>query len=106
MRHAPSLAVTLFLAAGVLTTLTAPLPGHAAPAGDAVPVGTSFTDQGRLALGGTPFTGTCDLEIRLFDAPNGGAQIGGTAAVEGLGIALVKPLSHEVGEDRRAKHAR
>ncbi|HWS55459.1 MAG TPA: tail fiber domain-containing protein [Pyrinomonadaceae bacterium] len=36
--------------------------------------GTSFTYQGRLADGGSPPTGTYELEFKLFDAPSGGTQ--------------------------------
>jgi hypothetical protein len=49
----------------------------AAPLG-AQPVGTAFTYQGRLLDAGSPATGTYDLQVALFDAASGGAQVGPT----------------------------
>ncbi len=39
---------------------------------------TTFTYQGQLASGGEPFDGNVDMEFRLFDAGQGGSQIGVT----------------------------
>ena len=44
----------------------------------AQPLGTAFTYQGRLVENGTPATGPYDFELKLFDAPAGGAQVGTT----------------------------
>ncbi len=38
--------------------------------------GSAFTYQGQLKSGGTPYNGACDLRFGLWDALNGGAQIG------------------------------
>ena len=50
----------------------------AAATSGAQPVGTSFTYQGRLTDAGNPANGTYDLQIVLFDAAAGGAQVGPT----------------------------
>lgn len=42
------------------------------------PQGTSFNYQGRLTDGGAPANGAFDIEMRLFDAAAGGAQVGST----------------------------
>jgi hypothetical protein len=39
---------------------------------------TTITYQGQLQQAGTPFTGTTDLEFRLFDQPSDGSQVGTT----------------------------
>jgi hypothetical protein len=44
----------------------------------AQPLGTSFTYQGRLTDGGNPANGSYDLQVALFDAASGGAQVGST----------------------------
>jgi hypothetical protein len=44
----------------------------------AQPVGTAFTYQGRLTDAGNPAGGAYDLELALFDAASGGAQVGAT----------------------------
>ncbi|MHC4064237.1 MAG: hypothetical protein ACYSUI_07005 [Planctomycetota bacterium] len=41
-------------------------------------LGTAFTYQGRLTLGGVPVTGPCDFEFGLWDDPAVGTQIGTT----------------------------
>jgi len=40
------------------------------------PVGTSFTYQGRVLHEGTAIDGTCDFEFGLWDAPDGGVDLG------------------------------
>ncbi len=42
----------------------------------AAPAGTAFTYQGWLSQAGTPVTGTCDAEFRLYDLAEGGARLG------------------------------
>jgi hypothetical protein len=59
-----------FVTAAVLTA--------SAALASAQPVGTSFTYQGRLTDAGNPASGTYDLELALFDAATGGAQVGST----------------------------
>jgi trimeric autotransporter adhesin len=44
----------------------------------AQPVGTAFTYQGRLTDAGNPASGAYDLQLALFDAASGGAQVGAT----------------------------
>ena len=46
--------------------------------------GTAFTYQGQLRDGSGPVNATCDLEFRLWDAQEGGAQVGGTIPLEGV----------------------
>ncbi len=43
-----------------------------------VPLGTGFTYQGELAAGGSPANGSFDMQFSLFDAANGGSQVGST----------------------------
>ncbi|MFZ6027673.1 MAG: tail fiber domain-containing protein [Chloroflexota bacterium] len=70
--------------------------GAAARGPAAAPLGAGFTYQGQLkdAAGG-PLTATCDLRFTLWDAPAGGAQLGGeslageTPVVDGYFTALV-----------------
>ena len=45
----------------------------------AQPVGTAFTYQGRLTDAGNPANGSYDLQLALFDAASGGAQVGAHA---------------------------
>lgn len=42
------------------------------------PVGTAFTYQGKLKQNGSPVTGSAEFIFTLWDAPNGGNQIGQT----------------------------
>lgn len=42
----------------------------------AAPLGTAFTYQGRLSQSGSPATGVYDFEFYLYDALNGGLQVG------------------------------
>jgi hypothetical protein len=42
----------------------------------AQPLGTAFTYQGRLTDAGNPANGAFDLQLALFDAASGGAQVG------------------------------
>lgn len=50
------------------------------------PVGTAFTYQGRLTDGGTPPTGSYDLELRLFSAASAGSQVGGTVSLPAVPV--------------------
>ena len=43
----------------------------------AVPLGTSFTYDGSLAVGGAPANGSYSLKFTLFDAAGGGTLVGG-----------------------------
>jgi hypothetical protein len=53
----------------------------------AVPVGSAFTYQGRLADGGNPANGPFDLRFTLFDAAAGGAPVGTPIALEAVAVA-------------------
>src|SRR6185503_5395210 len=53
----------------------------------AQPVGTAFTYQGRLTDGGGPASGAYDLELALFDAAAGGAQVGPTLTRDDVAVA-------------------
>jgi hypothetical protein len=50
-------------------------------------VGSAFTYQGQLKQGGSPYSGTADLQFKLFDSSGGATQIGSTIAVNGITIA-------------------
>jgi len=41
------------------------------------PLGTAFSFQGQILKSGVPVTGTVNLQFTLFNAANGGAQVGG-----------------------------
>jgi len=41
-------------------------------------LGTAFTYQGQLKSGGSPYSGSCDLQFGLYDDANAGTQIGTT----------------------------
>lgn len=62
--------ITRILATVALLTLLA-----AASVG-AEPVGTGFSYQGKIDKDGAPYTGSCSLYLRLFDAATNGTQIG------------------------------
>jgi hypothetical protein len=49
-------------------------------------LGPGFTYQGELRSGGSPITGYCDIQFKLFDAPSGPAQLGGTLTHFSLGL--------------------
>ncbi len=53
----------------------------------AAPLGTAFTYQGRLQEGSVPASGNYDLRFTLFDAENGGAQVGATQTNAGVTVA-------------------
>jgi hypothetical protein len=58
----------------------------------AAPLGTSFTYQGRLDLGGSPVNGPADFEVSLWDEagtgapPAGGNQIGSTVTLSNVQV--------------------
>jgi len=49
-----------------------------------VALGTNFTYQGRLSMDGSPANGFFDIEFYLFDALNGGIQVGGPISFNDL----------------------
>jgi hypothetical protein len=69
----------------------------------AVPVGSAFTYQGRLADGGNPANGPYDLRFTLFDALAGGAPVGSPVTVEDVAVAegfFTVPLDFGAGAFR------
>jgi hypothetical protein len=59
----------------------------AAAAPIAYGLGTAFTYQGRLADAGSPATGVYDLEMKLFDAASGPAQVGPTLTLDNVTVS-------------------
>lgn len=49
-------------------------------------MGTAFTYQGRLTLGGSPANGAYDFEFRLFDAATAGNQVGSAVPKNDLAV--------------------
>lgn len=49
-------------------------------------VGSAFTYQGQLKQGGSPYSGTADLQFKLFDSSGGMTQVGSTIAVNAITI--------------------
>jgi len=56
------------------------------PAFGQTPLGTGFTYQGQLKGSGVPVVGTADFQFALFDAENGGSQIGSILLRENVAI--------------------
>ncbi len=46
------------------------------------PLGTAFTYQGQLKSEGQPYTGTCDFQFGLYDAPSVGTLLGNLSLTE------------------------
>lgn len=51
------------------------------------PVGTAFTYQGQLVANGQPYTGTCQVQLSLFDALSQGSQVGSTVTLNGVSVS-------------------
>jgi hypothetical protein len=51
-----------------------------------VAVGTAFTYQGQIKRNGTLFTGTCDLQFKLWDAASAGTQQGTMLPVNAVSV--------------------
>ena len=49
-------------------------------------IGTVFTYQGKLNDGGSPANGPYDFEFKLFDAENGGGQVGDTIIKDDIAV--------------------
>ena len=64
------------LAAALVLVLMAGFSQAQQPA--STPLGTAFSYQGQLKSGGSPYSGTCDLRFKLYDALTNGTQIGPT----------------------------
>ena len=74
MRYGASLGLMI----GMLLVLAATAAG--------ADLGTAFTYQGRLVTGGNPANGTYDFQFTLYDADNGGANLG-TVTVDDVAVA-------------------
>ena len=68
-------AAALAMAAQFSTTL----PAHA--------IGTAFTYQGELSSSGSTYTGTADVQFKLFNASSGGSQVGSTQTATNLNVS-------------------
>ena len=69
----------VILLGALLASLTAPCPAQAAA--------TTFTYQGRLDVSGVPASGLHDFRFRLFDASDGGVQLGPTICVNDVDVS-------------------
>src|SRR6476659_2915240 len=49
-------------------------------------VGTASTYQGRLLTAGAPANGVYDLQLTLWDAASGGAQVGSTVVAKSVTV--------------------
>lgn len=49
-------------------------------------LGTGFSYQGRLVDDGTPYSGTCTVTFKLWDAASSGSQIGGNDVNAGVSV--------------------
>jgi hypothetical protein len=67
-------------------TVAVVLAGLAATAA-AQSLGTAFTYQGRFTDAGNPASGSYDLQLVLFDAASGGAQVGPTLTRDDVAVA-------------------
>ncbi len=76
---------SLAIVFGLFLALTSPS-GQAHGYPSLAPIDTSFTYQGRLVSGGIPANGAYDFTFALYDAPNGGAQVGGTVTRNGVTV--------------------
>lgn len=47
----------------------------------AAPLGTAWTYQGTIYVGGSGYTGVCDLRFALYNAASAGAQVGSTQSM-------------------------
>jgi hypothetical protein len=68
---------------GLMLALTSGL-GWAQSQGPSAVVSTGFTYQGQLRDGSGPVNATCDLQFALWDALEGGGQVGSPVLLEGV----------------------
>jgi len=59
----------------------------AAPARAQTPVAQTFTYQGRLMEAGSPADGAYDFRFQLYDAPDGGSQVGPTTSADDVFVS-------------------
>jgi hypothetical protein len=81
--------LTLLLGCLLGAALTVDASGSAAPLqiGPQAATGTGWTYQGRLTDGGNPANGVYDLRFILYDAADGGAQVGPIVTSEDVTVA-------------------
>ena len=79
-----AVALTLLLAAS-FTTAGPPVEGGELSA-QAAPLGTAFTYQGRLTDEGGPANGSYDFQFELYDAAEGGSQVGSTVTKDDVTV--------------------
>ncbi|HYN89411.1 MAG TPA: hypothetical protein VER55_12820, partial [Ardenticatenaceae bacterium] len=63
-------------------------PEPVAPNEAQAPLGSAFTYQGQLLIGGEPASGRYDFEFRLFGAASGGALLGGPVALDDVEVQV------------------
>jgi hypothetical protein len=68
----------LVLALGLMVSLT--------QVGKAVPMGTTFTYQGRMMDANVPADGIYEFQFELYDSPEDGNQLDGTFSLRGLDV--------------------
>jgi len=93
MKHARlfvgiGLGLALLVGGGVSFARRAGAQGAVAPAPprSQAALGSGFTYQGRLMRASTPVSGTCSLDFGLYDALNGGSQIGVTQTLPSVSV--------------------
>ena len=81
--------IALFIAilAFALHPSSAVLGNETAPTVPEANVGTSFTYQGYLEDNGSLANGTYDFQFKLFDALNGGLQVGSTVVADNVAVS-------------------
>jgi len=58
------------------------------------PLGTAFTYQGQLKSGGTPYTGTADIQFTLYDAATLGNVVAGPIASGNVQVTTASSPRH------------
>jgi hypothetical protein len=84
MKH-KSIFVVVILVLCVALVGTAAAQANTPNAPDAV-VGTAFTYQSQIKRNGALFTGTCDMQFKLWDDPAAGTQQGSTLSVNAVNV--------------------
>ena len=51
------------------------------------PLGTAFTYQGQLKKDGSAYSGSCDMNFKLYDAATNGNQVGGVQTASGASVS-------------------
>ena len=80
------LAAITFVFGSVVTGQENEPEANPASVSDSLAVDSSFTYQGRLDDSGGPVNGNCDFRFSLWDAANGGSQVGGNHEVANVTV--------------------